>query len=76
MSNASETQIRPDLVLFRYADLLARGIVRNRMTLRRWIEGKGFPRPIRLGANSAAWRVTDIEAWLEKRERDSAQPAA
>ena len=24
-----------------------------------------FPAPVRLGSNSVAWRVADIEAWIE-----------
>ena len=24
-----------------------------------------FPRPVRLGPNSVAWRASDIEAWIE-----------
>ncbi len=24
-----------------------------------------FPAPVRLGTNSVAWRVVDIEAWIE-----------
>ena len=29
-------------------------------------DGK-FPKPIKLGARSVAWRVEDVEAWIEAR---------
>ncbi len=28
-----------------------------------------FPRPVKLGPNSIAWRSDEIEAWIESRER-------
>jgi len=30
-------------------------------------EGK-FPKPIRLGSRSIAWRINDIEEWLQSRQ--------
>ena len=51
----------------RYSGLVELEIVNNRMTLKRWIESGDFPAPIRLGANSIAWRYSDIKAWLEAR---------
>jgi hypothetical protein len=38
----------------RFAELKQRGYVRNRMTLKRWIEAGIFPRPIELGPNTRA----------------------
>ena len=32
-------------------------------TIYRWIEDGTFPKNIRLGSNSVAWRRCDIEAW-------------
>jgi hypothetical protein len=39
------------LVLLRYRDLLAAGIVRNRTTLQRWVNSGHFPAPIKIGPN-------------------------
>ena len=57
------------LLLLRFPDLVARGIVTNRMTLRRWMsrEYDPFPKPVRLGVNSIAWRAEDVAAWIERR---------
>jgi predicted DNA-binding transcriptional regulator AlpA len=58
-----------DITLLRFRDLKAAGIVPNRTTLTRWLKRKTdpFPRPIHLGDNFVAWRLIDIEAWLERR---------
>ena len=54
--------------LLRYHDLVARGIVNNRMTLSRWIDGQGFPPGFMLGPNSRAWPEDEVEAWLAARK--------
>ena len=51
----------------RYEDLEARNIVRNRMTLHRWIKCEGFPRGILLGPHTRVWQPQDVENWLESR---------
>ncbi len=53
--------------LIRYHQIKQRGIVRNRMTLKRWIDGQGFPPGIKLGPNTRAWYESDVEAWVEAR---------
>jgi len=53
--------------LLRYDDLVSRNIVKNRMTLKRWIEQEGFPPGILLGPNSRAWCESKVEAWLASR---------
>jgi predicted DNA-binding transcriptional regulator AlpA len=65
----TEHRHTPTLIVLRYRDLLAAGIVRNRTTLQRWQsrDTDPFPQPIRLGENSVAWRQSDVEAWLERR---------
>jgi predicted DNA-binding transcriptional regulator AlpA len=60
----------------KFTDLKARGIVNNRMTLRRWIADQAFPTGIQLGPNSVAWRDDEIENWLASRERRTAKAAA
>jgi predicted DNA-binding transcriptional regulator AlpA len=55
--------------LLRFSDLKALNIVKNWVTLERWIRCQGFPPGIQLGPNTRAWRESDIEAWLASRER-------
>ncbi len=62
------TELNP-LKCLRFADLVQLGIVRNRMTLRRWVLSGYFPKPLRLSSNTIAWREAEIKSWLEKRER-------
>ena len=54
-------------VLLRFADLKARGLVRNWTTLINWIKREGFPPGILLGPNTRAWPEDEIEAWLASR---------
>lgn len=58
----------------RFKDLVERGIVKNRVTLGRWIRLHGFPPGVLLGPNSRAWREDEVEAWLADRvaEREAA----
>jgi predicted DNA-binding transcriptional regulator AlpA len=56
----------------RFSDLVARGIVRNRVTLSRWQRDHGFPAGVLLGPNSRAWPESEIEAWLAARAAKSA----
>ena len=62
---------------YRFTDLVDRRIVNNRQTLSNWIKRLGFPKPVKLGPNTAAWLVEEIEAWLRQRaaERDEADAA-
>jgi hypothetical protein len=55
------------VVLLRFADLKARGIISNGMTLKRWIDHEGFPPGIRLGPNSRAWDEAKVAEWLASR---------
>lgn len=63
--------------LLRFPDLVARGVVTNRMTLRRWMalpfDEDPFPQPIVLGKNSIAWRAEDVSAWLDRRQKRGAE---
>ena len=38
-------------------------------TLWRYVKAGTFPRPVRLGKNSVAWRADDVNAWIDARER-------
>ena len=51
----------------RYRDLEARGIVRNRQTLKNWIEKEGFPPGELTGPNTRTFDEKKVEAWLESR---------
>lgn len=55
------------LVRFRY--LKDQGIMGDRMQLARAIERYDFPKPIALGANTLAWPIEEVEAWLASRPR-------
>jgi predicted DNA-binding transcriptional regulator AlpA len=48
----------------RYTDLVARGIIRSRMTLKRRIDDQDFPPGCLLSPNCRAWDEAEIEAWL------------
>ncbi len=62
---------------YRYRDLVDRRIVNNRQTLSNWIKRRRFPKPVKLGPNTAAWLAEEVEAWLRQRaaERDEADAA-
>jgi Prophage CP4-57 regulatory protein (AlpA) len=62
------------LVRFRY--LQEQGIIRDRMALARSIERYNFPRPVALGANTLAWPLSEVEAWLKSRPRRTPKTGA
>ncbi len=39
----------------------------SKPTVYRLIRAENFPRPIQLGKRSVAWRVAEVEQWLESR---------
>jgi hypothetical protein len=51
----------------RYSDLVALGIVNNRVTLANWQKYRGFPRGQLLGPNYRTWTVAEVQAWLDSR---------
>ena len=51
----------------RYADLVERGIVRNRVTLANWINKQDFPPGQLTGPNCRTWGERDVQAWLDSR---------
>jgi prophage regulatory protein len=42
---------------------------RSKYTLYRWIKSGRFPPPLHVTQQGRAWRVRDIEAWLDKLAR-------
>ncbi|MET3838583.1 hypothetical protein [Bradyrhizobium sp. OAE829] len=53
--------------LYSYADLKARGIVRDRTDLHRKQEQYGFPSPIKTGKRQAPFLKTRVHAWVRRR---------
>ena len=35
-----------------------------------------FPEPLKIGARAVAWRLSEVQAWLEARPRATGRPAA
>jgi hypothetical protein len=58
----------------RYADLLALGIVNNRVSLSNWIHGQGFPPGRLIGPNSRAWDESEVQRWLDSRPVTAKKP--
>lgn len=56
--------------LLRYPDLVARGVVRSRMTLKRIIDFHGFPQGRLITPNCRVWTEEEIEAY------EAARPVA
>jgi predicted DNA-binding transcriptional regulator AlpA len=51
----------------RYADLERLGVVNNRITLKNWINKRGFPPGQLTGPNSRTWGEAEVQAWLDGR---------
>ncbi len=41
-------------------------------TLWRWVKAGDFVQPVRLGANTTAWRIEDVRSWMNSQGRPSA----
>jgi predicted DNA-binding transcriptional regulator AlpA len=54
--------------LLRFNELKEAGIVPNRTTLQRWIKQNGFPEGVKLGPNTRAWSIGEVEKWLDSRK--------
>jgi predicted DNA-binding transcriptional regulator AlpA len=61
----------------RFCNLVEKGIVKNWVTLGRWIEKDRFPPGILLGPNTRVWPEDQVEAWIAGRpERREDPPPA
>jgi len=60
----------------RFNDLVARGILRNRVTLGRWTKDRGFPSGLKIGDNTRVWTEESIERWIAERAAADANKAA
>ena len=62
-----------NIAVIKYRGLEEKGLVNNRVTLKNWIdrppEKNPFPKPIHLSDNSVAWRVVDVEQWLDRQAK-------
>jgi len=56
--------------LIRYNDLVAKGVVNSRMTLKRLIDERDFPPGVLITPNARAWDEDMVDAWI------AARPAA
>jgi hypothetical protein len=63
-------------VLLRFADLVERGIVRNREQLRNLVSNQGFPAGWMLSPNARVFDLSEVENWLQARREASASKAA
>lgn len=61
----------PDDVLLRLPQVLARVPV-AKSTLWLWVREGRFPRPIKLGEMTTAWRATSVSEWIEAQARNTA----
>ncbi len=48
----------------------------SRSTLELWIRQGHFPKPVKLGPKTRAWRYDDIKQWLAARTADGAKEGA
>jgi len=53
--------------LIRYDDLVAKGVVNSRMTLKRIIDIHGFPPGVLITPNARAWNEDEVDAWIAAR---------
>lgn len=51
----------------RFRDLVALGILNNRVTLKNWIARYDFPRGQLLGPNTRVWSEDEIQDWVARR---------
>jgi hypothetical protein len=66
--------MREFTTLLRFADLQARGIIRNREQLRVLIAHHSFPSGFMLSPNTRVYDQADVEAWLDDRRRKGGGP--
>ena len=62
------------MVLLRFADLKARGIVGSYPQLKRLQQLHGFPLGRMLSPNTRAWTEAEIEEWFQSRPVENSHP--
>ena len=63
----------PETGFIRAKALLAGVVPVARATLHRWVAEGRFPKPVKLGPGTTAWRVEDVRAWIAQRSADPPQ---
>jgi predicted DNA-binding transcriptional regulator AlpA len=53
--------------LIRYNDLVAKGVVNSRMTLKRLIDTQDFPPGLLITPNARAWEEESVDTWTANR---------
>ena len=53
--------------LIRYNDLVEKGVVSSRMTLKRMIDDQGFPPGRLVTPNARAWTEAEVDEWIASR---------
>lgn len=65
MNVNDETTGAPVETFLREPQVLARVPV-SPSTLWRWVREGKFPKPVKLGVMTSAWRASDVAAWIAK----------
>ena len=68
-SGAAELPPPDPVRLVRLRELQRTLIPLSRSTIWRHVRAKTMPSPIRLSQNAIAWKRSEIERWIEERER-------
>ena len=55
----------------REAQLVPHMIPVSPATLWRWVREGTFPKPVRLSSRVTAWRVEDVQAWMQSRKPEA-----
>ncbi|HEV7910055.1 MAG TPA: AlpA family phage regulatory protein [Methylocella sp.] len=53
--------------LLRFPDLVAKGVVHSRMTLKRLIDLQGFPPGVLITPNARGWDEAEVNSWIANR---------
>ena len=69
---ANDTSEKP-LRLLRLKEVKMR-VGLGRSTIYRWISEGNFPKPVKLGVQSVAWRENDIDYWVSSRTSAGKNP--
>lgn len=66
MSDTATTTSRIALI---WQPDLCKLLGRSSFTIARWVRECNFPKPVRITEQSYAWRVADVERWIDQRAR-------
>ena len=61
-----QTNNRPQLVSLRTTMKL---VSASRSSIYRWIHANSFPAPVRIGERAIAFKLSELEKWVESRPR-------